>query len=205
MFAKHCKTNAFFSKYHSHARRGSFFRWIFAPIFVDISLPCCMALILALFFLCFTTIFSRNVNAARGFCLKYHSHAAWGSFFQRYFGNRIHIDFCPPATIQNLQYRHTMQTYNTNIQYKHTIQNLQYKPAIQTYNTDLKQKPTIQTFNAKPTIQTYNTHPAIQTYNANLQYTPTTETYNTNLRHNLKTKPTSRYESNKISKRHRSW
>ena len=188
MFATHCKTKAFFSKYHSHARRGSFFRWIFAPIFVDISLPCCMALILALFFLCFTTIFSRNVNAARGFCLKYHSHAAWGSFFQRYFGNWIHIEFCPPArhgTIWGINRPHNRTSWEacavqdrSKTRQKHywhktsnkpTIQNLQYKPTIPKQQS-LQYKPTIQTYrnitqHYKPTIQ--------KTYNTDIQHKPT--------------------------------
>ena len=132
--------------------------------------------------------FSRNVNAARGFSLKYHSHAAWGPLFQQYFGNRIHIDFSPPArhgTIWGINRPHNRTSWEacavqdrSKTRQKHywhktsnkpTIQNLQYKPTIPKQQS-LQYKPTIQTYknitqHYKPTIQ--------KTYNTDIQHKPT--------------------------------
>ena len=144
------------------------------------------------------------------FLTTYHSHAAWRSFWpyfsfvlQRFFqetltplevfawnitpmqhGAHFFNDISATGayntkpTIQtyntNLQYKSRNQTCNTNLQYKPTTQNLQYK----TYSTNLQCK----TYNTNLQYTPCNTDlqckPAIHTYNRNLQYKPTTQPQN---------------------------
>ena len=80
------------------------------------------------------------------------------------------------------QYRHAIQTCNTDMQYRHAIQtcntDMQYRHAIQTCNTDMQYRHAIQTCNTdmqyRHAIQTCNTdmqyRHAIQTCNTDMQY-----------------------------------
>ena len=92
----------------------------------------------------------------------------------------------------------TIQTYNANLQYKHTIQTYNTKPAVQTCNTNLQYRPKTKTYNTNIQCKTYNTNlqytpcntdlqckPAIHTYNRNLRYKPTTQTSKQNLHRDM--------------------
>ena len=98
------KTCFFCSTFNSHARRGSFFRWICHSILDGFlwnhAVPVVLLVSLCIF-LCFVTISSRHFAVANGFPSTYHCHSVWHSFSRCFFVScstivcsmKFHIDF----------------------------------------------------------------------------------------------------------------
>ena len=124
------------------------------------------------------------------FLSKCHSHAAWGSFWP-------YFSFVLQWFVQEMLMPLEVFAWNiTPMQHgAHFFNDISTtgayntKPTIQTYNANLQYKHTIQTYNTKPAVQTCNTNlqckPAIHTYNRNLQCKPTTQTSKQNLHRDM--------------------